>query len=243
MKSYCLKSLVKFGLASAVIFSLASLTTVYAQPTVVPNLTLDAPGLGIALSHTPNGSAFQRASDGKTWELRPNGAFNIPGAPFVTVQDLRYDPDPLIYANVLVQNVTAVPQTYTFGFSIPTVWAAPNQIRGSIDTSIIGTDGQISAVSGFSIYSAQIDFSTVKTMQDDPFSLSTPQAAASSSDSFGFDLNNVAVNNSIGVLLRFTLSPGDVAAIISDFEVVVPEPTSFSLVLLGAGLVLRCRKK
>lgn len=206
----------------------------FAQPTVVPNLVLKAPGLGIAVTNTPDAAAFKLAQDGKSWELVTPGSIKIPGAPWLTVQELRYDADPLLYGNVLVQNVSAVPQIYTFGFSLATTWPAPSLMRGSIDTSLIGTDALISAVTNSSIYTAQIDFGTVRTLQDYPFMLSTPQDAVSSSAQFGFELNNIPVNSSIGIQLRFTLSPGDTATIVSDFEVVqVPEPGTLALLLLG----------
>jgi len=212
-------------------------------PTVVPNLALHAPGLGIAQTNRPDAAAFQLASDGKSWELI--APYNVPGAPWLTVRELRYDPEPIVYGNFLVQNVSGVTQTYTVGYSLPTTWPAPNLIRGSIDTSIIGTDGQISAVTNSAIYSAQIDFNTVKTLQDYPFTLWTPQDAKSASAQFGFDVNAVAVNSSIGIELKFQLSPGDTAAIISDFEVTtIPEPSSLALALLGACVVVwRCRRR
>ncbi len=212
-----------------------------AQPTVVPNLTVRAPGLGVALSVAPDRAAFKRASDGKSWEL--TAPFKVPGAPWLTVQELRFDTDPIVYANYLVQNITGTPKDYTVGVSLPTTWPAPNLIRGSVDTSVIGTDGQVSALANSSIYAAQIDSSTVRTLQDYPFTLSTPQSAVSSSAQFGFDPSNIAVASTIGILLNFRLTPGDFATIISDFEVVaVPEPGSLALLLLG-GMVLIWRRQ
>jgi len=232
------------GAVLTALFCAAMTMRVAAQPSVVPSFTVNAPGLGIAATHTPSSSAFQLSADGKSWELKPDGRFHIPGAPFAEVLSLRYDPDPLIYGNFLVQNNTATDQIYTVGFTIPTTFAAPSLIRGSIDTSIIGTSGLISTVAAFPIYSAQIDFNTVQTLQNSPFSLATTQGAVSSSAQFGFDLNNIPVTSSIGILLRFQLSPGDTAAIISDFEIVaVPEPGTMALVLLGAGLLFYRRQR
>jgi len=212
-------------------------------PTLVPDIALQAPGLQISLTNRPDAANLQLAADGKAWELI--NPYDVPGAPWLTVKELRYDAEPIIYGNFLVQNVSGATQTYTVGYSLNTTWPAPNLIRGSIDTSIIGTDGVISAVQNSSIYSAQIDFSTVKTLQDYPFTLSTTQNAVSQSDLFGFDVNGVAVGSSIGIQLRFTLSPGDTAAIISDFEVTtIPEPSSLALALLGACVVVwRCRRR
>ena len=56
---------------------------------------------------------------------------------------------------------------------------------------------------------------------------------------FDPDVNAVAVGSSIGIVVKFELSPGDTAAIISDFEVaVIPEPGSLALVLLGGCVVI-----
>ncbi len=217
---------------------------VSAQPTVVPDIYLNAPNLGVSYDHAADAALFKRAPDGKTWELAAPDSIHIPGAPWFTVHELRFDADPLIYGNLLIQNVSAVTQTYTLGFTLPTTWAAPNLIRGSIDTSIIGTSATISALPNSSIYSALIDNNTVRTLQVYPFSLSTPQSANTSTAQFGFDPSNIPVNSSIGIFINFSLSPGDTAAIVSDFEVVaVPEPGSVGLALLGGATLLAWRRR
>ncbi len=229
------------GLPLSILLLVVLTPVVSAQPTVVPDLTVRAPGLGVALSVRPDPAAFTRDPNGRSWDLTT--PFNVPGAPWLTVRELRFDTDPTVYASYLVQNITGAPQNYTVGVSLPSTWSAPNLIRGSVDTSVIGTDGQVSALANSSIYSAQIDAITVRTLQGYPFTLSTPQNAVSASAAFGFDPNNIAVNSSIGILLNFQLSPGDYAAIISDFEVAaVPEPGSLVLLLLG-GVVLIWRRQ
>ncbi len=224
------------GLPLSLLLLVALAPVVSAQPSVVPNLTLNAPGLGVALTHIADAAPFTLLPDGQTWAL--TAPFNPRGAPWLTVRELRFDTDPIVYASYLVQNITGTSQNYTIGVSLPTTWPAPNLIRGSVDTSVIGTAGQVSALAGSSIYAAQIDSSTVRTLQNYPFTLSTPQNAVSSSAAFGFDPNNVAVGSSIGILLHFQVTPGDFASIISDFEVAaVPEPGSLALLLMG-GVVL-----
>ena len=163
----------------------------------------------------------------------------------MTIQQLSFDADPLIYNNVLVVNNTGVNQIYTVGVTLPTTFGSPSQIRGSIATSVIGTSATISSVVPFSIYSAQIDGVTVRTLQDNPFSLSTPAGAASAVASYGYEFNAVPVTSNFGILLRFQLTPGDSASILSDFEIIaVPEPSSFALVGLGLlGIVARARRK
>jgi hypothetical protein len=180
--------------------------------------------------------------DGKKWKLKEAQVFSdaFGGAGSITIQELEYDPDPLIYHNILVNNPTGSDQTYDLTISLPTTFAAPNVIRGSIDTSLIGPDATVSALLGSSVYTALIDGSGVRTLQDYPFSLTTPQDAVSASESFGPEGNGTAVTSSIGIRLNFTLSPGDTATIISDFEV-TPEPGT--LVLLGLGALLAFRRR
>lgn len=216
------------------------------QPSIVPHWVASVPGLGIAMTNTPDAAAFHRAVDGKVWELSAPTSFQLGGGGQVTVQELRYDPDPLIYNNILVQNITGSVQNYVISLNLPTVWGVPNYIRGSVDTSIIGTDGLISAPVGGALYTALIDGLPVQTLQNSPFSLSTPQAANSSFASFGFDPNNIPVLSSIGIQLAFTLSPGDTAAILSDFELVsvnVPEPGTLALLLVGGGFLAIRRRR
>ena len=61
--------------------------------------------------------------------------------------------------------------------------------------------------------------------------LSAPPAnTASSAASFGPIVNAVPVTSNIGIQLRFSLTAGDTASILSRFDVVaIPEPTTFAL--------------
>jgi hypothetical protein len=187
---------------------------------------------------------YHLASDGKTWVLSSPASYDLADVARLTIQELEFDTDPIVYNNYLIQNLTGVNQIYTVTVSLPTTWAAPNLIRGSIDTSVIGTDATVSTVSPTPIYQAQIDGVTVETLQDHAFSLFTPNSATSSSASFGFQLNNVAVTTDIGIALKFQLTPGDTVAIISDFEIVeVPEPGTLSLGLLAGALLFLRRQR
>jgi len=216
-----------------------------AQPSVVPNMGLEIQGAGYWSCNLQPVNFTLSPGQSDTWQLNSPLTYNWAGTT-MTVQNVTFDPDPLISNNVLVQNNTAANQIYTITVALPTTFAGPNQIRGSISTSVIGANAAISTVAPSAIYSAIIDgVTTVKTLQDSPFSLTTPAPATSAVASYGFQLNNVPVTSSIGITLKFELTPGDTATILSDFEVVaVPEPSTLALLLLGGGaLVLRRNRR
>ena len=236
---------VLLGLPLTVLFAVAFVPGASAQPSIVPSISLTVDGMGQTFNYAQDPASFQAVQSSDMWELSAPETYMEPGAVQLTVQELRYANDPIVYNSILVQNIAASVQTYTFGVSLATTWTAPNSIRGSIDTSLIGTDAQVASVAGVSIYTAMIDFAAVRTLQDAPFMLTTPQDAVSASDAFGYDLSNIAVNSSIGIQLRFSLSPGDTATIVSDFEVVdvIPEPGTMALLLLGGSLLIWRRRR
>jgi hypothetical protein len=188
-------------------------------------------------------------------ELRPSGAgsyqlispreFDIlSNRAHVLVQGLEFDPDPFVLNNILVTNTTTSTQIFSAFVGVPTTFGAPNLISGSILTGVIdgGFDGaSVTSASPTAIYQAQIDSSTVATLQNHPFSLIAPAAGLNSATaSFGPLPSAIPVNSNIGIQLRFALTAGDTASILSRFDVTaVPEPGSFALVGLGLALVTR----
>ena len=166
----------------------------------------------------------------------------------VVIEGLEFDPDPFVLNNILVTNTTAIPQVFSAFVGVPTTFGGPNVISGNILLGVIdgGLDGaSITNALATPIYQAQIDGTTVATLQNVPFSLVAPVAASNSATaSFGPTISSVPVNSNIGIQLRFTLSPGDTASILSRFDVVaVPEPGSAVLIGLGlAALTVRSRR-
>jgi hypothetical protein len=232
------------GFSLAALLCAASTSTLLAD---VPTMSAHIVGAeGGKVIFTPTLNDFHTDSDGMQVLNAPVVYENLWGANATTwtIEELKYDIDPIVYNNQIFFNNSAVSQSYVVTVTLPTTWPSPNSIRGSIDTSIIGTDTTISAPPLGAIYSALIDGVTVQTLQDAPFSLGTTQSATSDYVDFGYDLSNIAVGSSIGIRLQFTLSPGDTAAILSDFEVVdvIPEPGTLSLLLLGVGALVWRRR-
>lgn len=168
-----------------------------------------------------------------------NGIFN--GTANVTIEEIAFDPDPYVLMNILVTNTQSTTQTFNATNVLATSFnVSPNLIAGSVTVQVIdgGSDGATLGAPGKgSIYQAQIDGTTIKTLLDAPYQLVCSSAGATSAvshyTSFDWQLNNTPVLSSIGIDLNFTLTPGDSAAILSRFDVVAPEPAS--LILLGAG--------
>src|SRR6267154_6378327 len=88
------------GVPVALFICLASAPSAVAQPSVIPTMTLSAQGLGTWDCYFVN-SDFQLGADGKSWELA-SAKVNTWAGTTMTVQQLKFDADPLISNNTLV---------------------------------------------------------------------------------------------------------------------------------------------
>jgi hypothetical protein len=204
----------------------------------LPTFTITMDGAESEWTWTPPVNAFDPVPDGYLLRNVHQQAGALHGRADVTVDLLRYNPDPFVLNNILVTNTTTTTQIFSAFVGFPTTFAAPNLISGTITTSVIDRDlngATVATVSGTPIYQAQIDGLTVATMQNDPFSLTTMTSTASSA-TFGPTVNAVPVTSNIGIQLRFSLTAGDTAAILSRFDV-IPEPSS-AAACAGTMLVL-----
>jgi hypothetical protein len=207
----------------------------------LPTFTITADGADSAWTWTPPVSGFEPVPDGYLLRNVYQQAGVLHGRADVTVDLLRYNPDPFVLNNILVTNTTTTTQVFSAFVGFPTTFAAPNLISGTITTSVIDRDldgATVASTAGVAIYQAQIDGTTVATLQNDPFSLTTTTSTAATAN-FGPTVNAVPVNANIGIQLRFSLTPGDTAAILSRFDVVeIPEPASAAAACVGTMLVM-----
>ena len=168
--------------------------------------------------------------------------------------NLFADPDPTINNTVSVTNNTGATQSFFISVLLPTApaFGPPSLIRGSVQGGATDNNGNGVTLSNSgisSIYDAQIDGATVRTLLDDPQSFSTALAFDSVTTglvNFGIPVQEViavATNVSIALTLRFDLTAGDSATFSSVFNVEpVPEPGTALLIGLGlAGLSARRR--
>jgi hypothetical protein len=190
-------------------------------------------------THTPSVEAYRPATDedGGYELFSGQREFVILGQrAVVNILELQFDPDPFVLNNILVTNTTNATQIFSAFVGLPTTFGGPNLISGNVRTSVIdgGQDGAtVATVPGQPLYQAQIDNVTVHTLQNDPFAVTAPVGGSNTAAAtFGPIGNNVPVNTNIGIQLRFTLTPGDTASILSRFDV-VPEPTSAAMVGIG----------
>ncbi|MCC6682366.1 MAG: PEP-CTERM sorting domain-containing protein [Phycisphaeraceae bacterium] len=217
-------------------------------PPQSPTITISIEGVSSQFQSTPALNQFANRG-GNRRELTTPIAFQgvLENQADVVIEQLEFDPDPFVVNNILITNLTGSTQVYTVGIALPTAFAAPNLISGNITSSVIDSGGvpgaTLASVAGFSIYSAQIDFATVATLQDHPFTLIAASGGSNSSPaSFGPNVNAIAVTSNIGIQLRFSITAGDTASILSRFDVVdIPEPASMMLLGLGALALVRRR--
>ena len=159
--------------------------------------------------------------------------------------NLFVDPDPTVSNTISVTNNTLATQTFIFSVTLPVsiTFGPPSLIKGSISGSAsdLNGDGVTLATSGgISLYQALIDGGVVRTLHDDPFLATTAFAFDTATiplANFGIpiaEVSGVATTTDIGITLRFTLTPGDSAAITSVFNVEpIPEPGTAILLLVG----------
>ena len=176
----------------------------------------------------------------------------------VVIEELEFDPDPMVYLNTLVMNTSTSTQTYKFNILQPGYLnVSPNQMYGSVTVNLLDTspvqNGALLTDAGTDVYKAFIDTSLVSgsltgtpviPLMSPSYSLSVPAGTATTAtdevDS-GWLVNGIPVMTNMGIELQFTLSPGDSASVLSRFEV-IPEPATLALLGLGGLVLLRKRK-
>jgi len=158
-----------------------------------------------------------------------------------TVQswNLHLDSDPTVTNFFAIQNNLASPQTFTITVQIPTsgTFGPPVTMQGSMGGSITDTTGNgatLTSSAPTAIYQALVDGSPVQTLLNDPQSFSAGAFGSQTLGpaSFGPLSQNIAATTSIGITIKFTVSPSDLVSFTSVFTL-IPEPGTLALLAGG----------
>jgi hypothetical protein len=166
--------------------------------------------------------------------------------------NMSLDPDPTVSNTIALTNNTASTQTYIVTVTLPvSAISSPIVIGGSVSgsiTDLTGNGATVARPSGYAIYTALIDGSSVATLNPfTSFSVGSFLSGSPPPGSFGTpipsQLTFLPVNSSIGIQLAFTLTPGDSASFTSVFVAQAPEPGTVLLLLAAAGGVMAARRR
>lgn len=191
-------------------------------------------------------------TDGSPISTPPDGSYNGNGLLFEW-SGVYFNADPIIAGNFAVTNNSAVPQTFSLNVIMPTAFVTGGTTSHAGGSAISVSDANfaggssMSTFAGFSIYASKVNGVTSHTLYNAPYSLTTPvifpPSTASDNAGFGFIPGpGVALITSIGIDHTFTLSPGDRATVNSNY-IIVPEPATMSLFVIGSLMILRRKSR
>jgi hypothetical protein len=168
--------------------------------------------------------------------------------------DIFVDGDPVVSGPVVVTNLAAVTQQFTFIFTLPVAAIGPSTLTGgSVQGGMTDNNGDgvtLSTAAGSAFYTARLDGADYQMLYADPQSFSAGSFLSGNVPSLAFGTPipsqaGPAVAASIGLRLDFLLTGQDQASFTSNFVVVpVPEPATGALLGLGLlALGLRSRRR
>lgn len=199
---------------------------------------------GFRLEDLENQGRIATSVDGDVTSRRLNGATQgASGNWTIDSWDSQFDPDPFITNDFQVTNNSGNDLVFSMnvaGVIDPTL--AGQMVQSNIILTLNDANGTGGATAmsfgGDAVYQGQINGITELTFLEDPFSLSCADAVDCAFNGRAADaiaaLPVGPVNaTDIGISIRFKLSPGDSVAVLSRFEIIVPEPATALLVAGG----------
>jgi hypothetical protein len=231
--------------------ALCALLVVWAG--VAPATTVTPPDLSLTVENGVEGSTMTGAQLNPVM-MDPNGLlWNYSGAgSYGGIMDFDWDidvvVDPVVTGTIRVTNLTSISQAFVLSVTLPIApVAAPRFMSGSTSAQLAADPNALATLSTTApspFYSALADLIVVRTLIPDPASVSTtfPNIGLLGPQVFANEPLAAAANSFIGIQLRFTLTPGDTATAIGQFQV-VPEPSSFLLGVCGLTALVGLRRK
>jgi hypothetical protein len=180
-----------------------------------------------------------------------NNIYHTGGFAAVTAGYLQWDalidPDPFINGTFSITNTANSTQTFTVNFNLDsTVQFAQSLMNGAFAGTLNDANGDGSASIGrvagsAGFYSALIDGNLVRSLGSSAYSYSGAAFGSSQVGPESFDpVVGPALNATIGLQFRFTLSAGDSVSFSSLFNVV---PAPGAIALLGAAGCIGSRRR
>ena len=227
---------------SAVVAAAALLPAAAGALTFSPTIMFDVAGgeAGVAVNAQGTGVGD---GDVRTWTL--NGPIVIEGVEIDSWM-AQLKEDPYVINNITVTNTTASVQTFIATVVLPIpAFAYDRVINSSVGVTTTDSNGNnllsFANSGGTAIFQGTVNGSTLLNLNPPGLPLTTascvpsfPGCTATSSTGLALQMVTASSANSIGIILSFTLSPGDSAGVTSRFEI-VPEPGTAAL--LGLGLL------
>ena len=171
------------------------------------------------------------------------------GSDYSVNWNLNVNADPFVNGNMAATNLSLSNLVFDLMVILPvTPIASATVIGGSAQLTLTTSSagGSVSTFGSQAGWEALMDGAVVHTFFAAPFSMTNPGLGStlSAPQSFGTPIPSAAgppVASTIGVHLRFMLTPGSAFSITSVFVVDVPGPAS--LAVLAGGLLIRRRRR
>jgi hypothetical protein len=246
--------------------ALCALLVVWAG--VASATTMTAPDLSLTVANGVGGSSMSGGQlnpvmtdpNGQLWNYSGSGSYYSPGPNSVPIMYFDWDidvvVDPVVTGTINLTNLTSVTQTFVLSVTLPiSPVPGPRFMSGSASGQVaadsatplatLSTDGTNPFYSAFVWFGPNPgDKVLARTLLNHPSSVSTtfPNIGTLGPQVFANEPLAAAANNFIGLELHFTLTPGDTATAIGQFQV-VPEPSSFLLGAFGLTALVGLRRR
>lgn len=171
-----------------------------------------------------------------------SGGTSMAGGWEVTSIEIAGDVDPFVDFGFVVKNTIGVPVDFNMSISVPvSVNYSSSLVGGSVGITL--TDANFNGSTSVSttgvnpIYVGRLDGVDELSLFPAAYSLSTGVVGDTTVDSMVAGLPGPTIpagplSSTMEVVLRFTLSPGDLVGM-TGFFIAVPEPSSMALVVVG----------